>query len=393
MTSPQPFSRPRRPWSIIGGRALIDGRLLSADVHLDRRLVDRAPTGARSLDAAGLLVLPGIVDLHGDAFERQVMPRPGVSFDLALALLETDRQLVANGITTAFHGVTWSWEPGLRGAENARALLDALETMAGTLAADTRYHLRHETFNLAGEAEILDWIASRRIGCLAFNDHMDGILKHRSRPEKIGKMVERSGLDHGDFAALVETVHARREDVPASITRLAAAARAAGVPMLSHDDMTPDMRRWYRDLGVVIAEFPIDVATAQAAVAAGEATVFGAPNVMRGGSHTGCPSAAEMVSRGLCSILASDYYYPALPAAPFHLAALGVAPLEAAWDLVSRNPAAALGLGDRGRLTPGLRGDVVVIDPSGAGTPPRVIATFADGRLVHLADGDRLIGG
>ena len=335
-------------------------------------------------------MLPGIVDVHGDAFERQVMPRPGVTFDLVTALLDTDRQLVANGITTAFHGVTWSWEPGLRGAANARALLAALERLGDDLAADTRYHLRHETFNLDGEAEILDWLASGRVGCLAFNDHMAGTLKERSRPEKIGKMIERSGLDREDFMRLVDVVHGRRDDVPASIERLAAAARANGIAMLSHDDMTPDRRRWFRSLGVAIAEFPIDEATAREAVSAGEATVFGAPNVLRGGSHTGCPSAAEMVRHGLCTILASDYYYPSLAAAPFRLEADGAADFAAAWALVSSNPAAAMGLADRGRLERGLRGDLVLIDPRGPGGSPRVVATFVAGRLVHLTDAARL---
>src|SRR5262245_9014891 len=106
---------------IAGGRALVDGRFetTTIDVDCDAGLIGAigSETGARRrLDASGLLVLPGIVDIHGDAFERQMMPRPGVGFPLDLALCESDRQAVGNGITTAFHGVTWSWEPGLRGA-------------------------------------------------------------------------------------------------------------------------------------------------------------------------------------------------------------------------------------------------------------------------------------
>ncbi len=388
--SPQPPAARRPSWSLAGGRVLADGRLDAATLTLDDgRIAEGAGATDRRFDATDLLVLPGIVDVHGDAFERQLMPRPGVGFDLATALFDTDRQMLANGITTAFHGVTWSWEPGLRGAENARALLDALETLGPDLLVDTRYHLRHETYNLDGEAEILEWIAARRIGCLAFNDHTTGMAKYRGKPEKLAKMIERSGLDPRDFLALVEDVHAREPAVAPSVERLAAAAREAGIPMLSHDDMSPDMRRWYRGLGVAVAEFPIDEPTAREAVAMGEATVFGAPNVVRGGSHTGCPAAADMVAKDLCAILASDYFYPALAAAPFRLAADGVRQIETAWDLVSANPARAFGLDDRGRLAPGARADVIAVEAR-AGRPPRVVATFVEGRLAHCADGARI---
>lgn len=342
-----------------------------------------APAGALRLDATGLHVLPGIVDCHGDAFERHIMPRPGVSFAIDLALRDADRAILASGITTAFHGVTWSWEPGLRGAENARLLVERIAALAPELGADTRFHLRHETFNLDAEAEIADWLGTGRVGVLAFNDHTGGILKARNRPDKIAKMVERTGLTHEDFMALVENVWNRREEVPGSIERLAAAARAAGIPVMSHDDMTPQMRRWYRGLGVAVAEFPINEATTREAAAHGEAIVFGAPNVVRGGSHIDCPAAAEMVRAGLCTILASDYYYPALPLAPFILAREGAASFAAAWRLVSRGPAEALGLTDRGVIAPGKRADLVLMAPE---PQPRIVATIAGGKLVHLAD-------
>ena len=241
----------------------------------------------------------------------------------------------------------------------------------------------HETFNLDAEPEILGWLATGRVGLLAFNDHTEGTLKTRHRPDKVGKMVERSGLTADGFAALVERIYARKDEVAASVTRLAAAARAHGVPMLSHDDMTPEMRRWYRGLGVTVAEFPIDELTAREAASHGEAIVFGAPNVVRGGSHTGCPAAEEMVRAGLCTILASDYYYPALPLAPFILARNGTMNFADAWALVSKAPARAFGLDDRGVIAPGRRADLVLVEDA---AHPRVVAVIAAGKLVHLSD-------
>ncbi len=371
---------------ISGGTALLD-ELTRVDILTDgvslAALDSPAPSDALRLNATGLLVLPGLVDCHGDAFERHIMPRPKVTFDIDLALRDADRALLASGITTAFHGVTWSWEPGLRSAANARRLFERIDALAPDLGADTRFHLRHETFNLDAEDEILAWLATGKVGLLAFNDHTEGTLKTRHRPDKVGKMVERSGLTAEAFAALVERVYARKDEVAGSLTRLAAAARAQGVPMLSHDDMTPDMRRWYRGLGVAVAEFPIDEDTAREAAAMGEAIVFGAPNVVRGGSHTGCPSAEAMVRAGLCTILASDYYYPALLLAPFLLARSGAASFEKAWSLVSTAPARAFGLDDRGVIAPGKRADLILVEDR---EHPRVVAVIAAGKLVHLSD-------
>lgn len=376
---------------ITGGTVLADG-LVRADILAKgaeiASLDGAASSGALRLDATGLLVLPGIVDCHGDAFERHIMPRPRVSFDIDLALRDADRAMLNCGITTAFHGVTWSWEPGLRGAENARSLIEAITRLAPELGADTRFHLRHEIFNLDAEAEIIDWLARGRVGVLAFNDHTGGILKESSRPDKIAKMVERTGLSHADFMALAQNVHRRKDEIPGSVERLAKASLAAGIPTLSHDDMTPVMRRWYRSLGVTVAEFPMNVETAREAVSHGEATVFGAPNVVRGGSHIGCPAAEEMVGQGLCTILASDYYYPALLLAPFILVRNGAADFAAAWRLVSQAPAEAFGLDDRGVIAAGKRADLIVVEDA---PQPRVVAAIAGGRLVHLAD-QRLLG-
>jgi alpha-D-ribose 1-methylphosphonate 5-triphosphate diphosphatase len=382
---------------IEGGRALIGEELADASIHLSHATGTITDIGSdararRAIDASGLTVLPGIVDLHGDAFERQMMPRPGVDFALDIALLDSDRQALANGITTVFHGVTWSWEPGLRATDNARAMLTAIERLRPRLGADTRFHLRHETYNLDAEPEIMQWLGERRIDLMAFNDHLPIADPATARgKKKLAPMVDRSGLSQEELLGLGTRVKARAEEVPASIARIAGAAVANGIPLLSHDDASPEQRRWFRSLGSRLAEFPTTLATAVEAAEHGDDIVLGAPNVVRGGSHTGWTNAREMVGRGLCSILASDYYYPAPLIAAFRLAAEQVAPLHQAWALVSQTAAAAAGLADRGLIAPGRRADLILVDAREE--RPRVVATIVAGRMVHLVDADRILPG
>jgi len=377
---------------IEGARVLVGDRFEERTVCTRHGVIEAADGGSSAtsrIDARGLLVLPGIVDIHGDAFERQLMPRPGVHFAMDIALFDTDRQVIANGITTVFHGVTWSWEPGLRSAGNARAILTAMEELRPRLGADTKFHLRHETFNLDAEDEIIDWIRSRRIGVLAFNNHMPAMKGNAPvRPVKIAEMAQRSGISHDAFQELVSRIARRADEVPGSIARLSAAARANGVPLLSHDDVSPEQRRWYRSMGCRLAEFPTTIETAKEAAGAGDHIVLGAPNVVRGGSHIGWIDAKDMIARGLCSILASDYYYPAPLIAAFRLAADGVTTIEKAWALVSEIPAAAVGLTDRGVIAGRRRADLILVEA--AGGRPHVVATIVAGRVVYLTEAARI---
>ncbi|MGY4307118.1 alpha-D-ribose 1-methylphosphonate 5-triphosphate diphosphatase [Bradyrhizobium sp. USDA 4369] len=379
--------------SISNGRCLIGSDLVEASLIVANgeiaAIETRRPPSGMAIDARGLTVLPGIVDIHGDAFERQMMPRAGVDFPIDVALIDSDRQAVSNGITTVFHATTWSWEPGLRSAGNARRLLEAIESLRPRLAADTRFHLRHETYNLDDEDEIRQLLAARRIDLFAFNDHMDSTVASLEKPHKRQRMIDRTGLSGDDFDRLVVRIASRGDAVPTSIARLAEAARAAGVRMLSHDDDSPEMRKAFRCQGVTIAEFPVNEETAREAAGGGDAIVFGAPNVVRGGSHTGWTKASDMIAKGLCSVLASDYYYPAPLLAAYRLAADGILPLSRAWDLISAGPARAAGLSDRGSLTEGLRADIILVDDSDA-LRPRIVAVVAAGRLVYLTDAARL---
>ncbi|MGN6389410.1 MAG: alpha-D-ribose 1-methylphosphonate 5-triphosphate diphosphatase [Burkholderiaceae bacterium] len=344
-----------------------------------------------TVDAAGLLLLPGIVDLHGDAFERQLQPRAQVVFDTGLALADTDRQLVANGITTACHGMTYSWEGGLRGRDAALALLQRLEAGRARFAADHRIHLRFENHHAGGLADALRWIAEGRIDFVAFNDHLPSIAAKAGKPEKLAAYAERARCDGAEFLRRLEAAAATAADVPATVAAIAAACRERGIPMASHDDETAAQRLGYQALGARISEFPRTAAALSAAIALDNRVVLGAPNVLLGGSHCGALGAAEVVRAGRCHILASDYYYPSLLQAPFRLAHLGDCSLAQAWALVSAQPAQALRLGDRGRIADGMRADVLLVEAQPDGGA-RLVATFAAGRLVYCAEPQRLAG-
>ncbi len=366
---------------ITGGTVLLpsDG-LVKADLMVADGLIGRVGEGGgrARLDASGLLVMPGIVDLHGDAFERQIQPRPGVDFPADLALRDTEAQLLSNGITTAFHGVTLSWEPGLRSLIQWRALLAALHASAWT--CDMRVHMRWEAYNLeALETAIAD-IEAGRVHLLAFNDHTPSILRKLQDPLEGAKYSGRAGMKIDAFQALADQIACQADAVPAALERIAAAARAAGLPMASHDDDTVAAREFFRSRGARICEFPMAEVVAHAAASAGDFVAMGCPNVVRGGSHLGWASAARLAEAGTCTVLTSDYYYPAMIRSAFVLAGREVLDLPHAWALISGNPARAGGLTDRGNIEAGKRADLVVIDPARS----RAVATIAGGRIAYL---------
>lgn len=372
--------------AIVGGRVLTpEGDLVETEVVVENNSIKSVGEGAGQCDkevhTGGRLVLPGIIDIHGDAFERQIMPRPGVSFDMDVAFRDSDRQMLTNGITTAFHSVTYSWEPGLRGQENCVAIKDAIHRLQDHLSCQTRFHLRFETFNIDAVDEILQWMDAGEVDLIAYNDHTPEIVhKMDERPDKLERYAARTGLNGAAYRAMAEKVYERKDEVPEAIAALAQAASAHGIAQLSHDDTSPELRESYNDMGCRVAEFPMNEPTAIRARELGNHVVLGAPNVVRGGSHNGSVSAAEMVSKGLCSILASDYYYPAMLHAAFRLVRDDVASFDTAWRCISLHAAEAAGLDDRGLIAPGQRADIVIVDDADM-TRPDIAATMVGGRM------------
>ncbi len=363
------------------------------------------PVQGDVIDARGLILAPALIDVHGDAFERQLMPRPGVFFPIEAAVLDTDRQLATNGIATAYHAITLGWEPGLREVTLGRDLMQTMRDLAPRLLVENRVQLRWETF--AFEAlETIEWaLDGPLLPSVAFNDHTSMTMRAYDVPiqyrafefspdftvaeldddrmrKRTSSKAHRSGISEDDYIALLGEVWNRRNDVPGTIEKVAEMARAKGAPMLSHDDTRAETRAWFRDRGAHIAEFPMVMEAAEAARANGDTIIFGAPNAARGGSHIGSLGAGDMVEAGLCDALASDYFYPAMLVAVARLDAERRADRLKLWSLVSSGPARAMNLTNRGEIAVGKRADLVLVDwPDGH--PPAICGTWVAGRPAY----------
>ncbi|HSM39798.1 MAG TPA: alpha-D-ribose 1-methylphosphonate 5-triphosphate diphosphatase [Afifellaceae bacterium] len=370
------------PVRLAGGQVLApDGSIGTADIHVADGLIADAPAqDAVTVDCRGYHVLPGIVDVHGDAFELELNPRPGVDIPFAIAMGSVDRQLLANSITTAFHGLSVSWEPGARNLAAARRFMDGLDALRPRLAADHRVQIRWETFAHDAIGDVERWLARDPAPAIAINDHATSTLEtvRSGDRTKLLKWAQRAGVSLDDYLAAVDTLERRAGEVAAKVSEVAGLAGRHGAVMLAHDEASRAERIAHRALGMGVSEFPIAPDAAADAVANGEHVVMGGPNAIRGGSHKGDMSAVEAIEDGLCTVLASDYYYPSLLHAAEDLVRRGSAKLDTAWRLISANPAAAMALDDRGSIETGRRADLVAVDCSG---PWRLVHTVAGGAL------------
>ncbi len=372
-------------WLVKGGEIVSSDNVQQADLITGGDMIEAIEAQAepalkqeRIYDARDCLVLPGIIDIHGDAFERIVQPRPGLMFPMDVALKEADRQMMTNGITTAYHGLAISWEPGLRSMQTARDFMSTLTSLGSDLAVDTKVNMRWETFAFDYCDEVIGWLKTDPAHILSFNDHTTTNLGHKIQSSKIGRLADRCGLTREDAVAMLHEVWERREEVPAAIDRMASEGRALGTKMFAHDEDAIEVRRQNRQMGISVSEFPMTEDTADEARDHGEAIILGSPNVLRGGSQNNALDATTAIKQGRCTCLASDYYYPAMMFAAFKLVDEQAMSLPEAWKLISLNAAKAAGLDDRGALEVGKRADILVVDKSSR----RIKAVFVAGQKV-----------
>ena len=364
---------------------LADGTVADTSVLLDafRHNPCVGGTGARRrFDARGLFALPGIIDLHGDAFERQMQPRPGVDFpDPARAArhrgaIARQRHHHRDARHHPVLGARPAQRPELapagrraRGAPARPWSATCASTCGGSSTTCPRSRWR------------LADVEAGRVGLVSFNDHMGvhpagdgqtdrGDSNSASAPDCLCPSYATVGRDDR---------HWRASDVPASASNAWPRRPAVqGIPMASHDDDTRSpFVSVYRAVGSRICEFPVVEHVGQEARGAGDAVVMGCPNVVRGGSHLGWASAAApwpSATSAPSSVVIISTRRCCRPRGRWAIAAS--LSLAQAWALVSANAAAAARLDDRGTIADGKRADIVLVDPAG----PTVVATFAAGR-------------
>jgi alpha-D-ribose 1-methylphosphonate 5-triphosphate diphosphatase len=362
-----------------GGWARIaDGRIVE---------IGRGASGERGLDFGGDYLLPGLVEVHTDHLEAHYAPRPSVVWHTGGAVLAYDAQIAAAGITTVFD----SFRVGMDEFESRKGVGETLlplaeavkrAAQAGLLRADHLTHLRCEVPapNVVNFLE--DYLKAHKAELISLMDHTPGQRQFRDLEKYFIYYAGKSGRSGADLAEVArERQRVGGARAAENRPRIVALARAHGVTLASHDDTTlAEVDEAHRD-GVAIAEFPTTLEAARASRALGMATVMGAPNVVRGGSHSGNASARELAEAGELDILSSDYVPGALLMAAFRLAdAPKVGGLPGAIRLVSKAPAEATGLRDRGEIACGRRADLLRVGLHDG--EPVVRAVWREGRRV-----------
>lgn len=352
---------------LANGRIVLSDRVVTGCVTVADGIIGdviegtQVPRGA--IDCQGDLILPGLVELHTDNLERHIEPRPSVDWPHLSAILAHDGELASTGITTVFDALrvgsilsgSIGYEPYARNMANELLSLRA----SGTLKISHFIHLRAEICSETLLAELADFGLEDRIGIVSLMDHTPGQRQFRDVSKLQEYYAKKRGLSDAAFAEHV----ARLKGFQArfgTVHEAGAVAEAGrlGAVLASHDDTTAEQVAISRGHRVRFAEFPTTLEAAEACRAEGIAIMMGAPNIIRGGSHSGNVSALDLARHGLLDIVSSDYVPSALLLSAFRLAALWN-DLPRAVATVTAAPAAVTGLADRGQIAPGLRGDLV----------------------------------
>ncbi len=351
---------------LTNARLVLPDRVIDGTVVLRDGLIFDVSEGRShapgAIDLEGDFLLPGVVDVHTDNLERQVQPRLNARWPSRSAMLAHDAQCAAAGVTTVLDALCLGDlgfdKDRLRTFQEGVADLDALSG-SGLLKSEHFLHLRCE-MPAIDVLELVEPVADHPlVRMISLMDHSPGIGQYADM-SRYRKMRRDDGNSEEAIEARITELTAQRA-LMRDANRRALLARVAGlnIALASHDDRTEaEIEENHAD-GIRISEFPVTMAAAQAARALGMDVIMGAPNIVRGGSHSGNVSAAAMVRAGAVDAFASDYVPAALVEAVFQCVRDTGITLPDAVAMVSENPARMAGLPDRGRIEPGLRGDVV----------------------------------
>ncbi|TVU68830.1 MULTISPECIES: alpha-D-ribose 1-methylphosphonate 5-triphosphate diphosphatase [Cobetia] len=367
---------------VLGSLVIRDGKILS--IAEGATPLPSPLPGA--IDCEGDLLIPGLIELHTDNMEKYFQPRPKVSWPARSAALAHDAQMAASGITTVFDAVS------IGDVDDQSMRHDALHKMvealseinrSGMARVDHRLHLRCEVCHPDTLARFESLADTPELGLVSLMDHSPGQRQFASLEAYRIYYKGKHGFDDAsleDFIVRQQAFSAQYSS--ANRKAIAEACRSRGLALASHDDATVEHVVESLEYGTRIAEFPTTREAASASHQHGMAVMMGAPNVVRGGSHSGNIAASELVTLGVLDILSSDYYPAALLDAVFRITQLPDGyDLPRAVACASRNPAAAAGLEDRGRIAVGLRADLVrVREVDGH---PLVQRVWSAGKQVH----------
>ncbi|MEY2777515.1 MAG: putative PhnM protein [Pseudomonadota bacterium] len=362
----------------LGTVELKDGR-----IHLISEGVSSHPS---AINLQGDWLMPGLVEIHTDNLEKHLMPRPGVLWNGESAFRIHDAQLACSGITTAFDGVVIgdieASTPRGRFLEISLAAIHALADSPMT-RCEHLLHLRCELANHDVWDHYASLVDNPRVQLISLMDHTPGqrqwrdLGKYREYTERHGRMT-----DEAFEALMAERISAQAEHAERQRLRLVADARARSLPLASHDDTSAEHVCQAHEEGITISEFPTTVEAAQTARRLGLKNVMGAPNVVKGGSHSGNVAAMTLAQMGLLDALSSDYVPASLLDAAFLLQDETSMSLPEAVGTVTSAPAEMVGLHDRGRVAEGLRADLVWVHRPSRGAGACVRAAWRAGERV-----------
>ena len=376
-------------FTLANERLVLPGEVVTGSVRVAGGLIAEVDSGAGvpagAIDCGGSFVAAGLVELHTDNLERHIKPRPKVDWPHKAAIMAHDAELASTGITTVFDALRVGSVPSGKSEYKryARPLADEILAMreAGALKISHMLHLRAEICSETLIAELAEFGPEDRVGIVSLMDHMPGQRQFADISKYFDYMSGKYGMQQKAFdehVAALAAVHARL----GAAHEAAAVSEAGrlGAALASHDDTTAEQVAVSARHAVNMAEFPTTRVAAAACREAGIAVIMGAPNVVRGGSHSGNVAAGELAEAGLLDILSSDYVPAALLMGACRLATLW-GDLARGLDTVTRAPAEAAGLGDRGRIAPGLRADLIRFDWE-AGEDPVLGSVWSQGRQV-----------